>query len=247
MRTMAATRRSSITRTLAATVIAVGVAAGASGPSAYTVITRDGHRIEAQAKPEIQGLQALMRLAPHGQLAVIQEERIDWARTEAANPPSVIAISSDTKIVEQTPSSPAPRPQELKLIGAPRKQETTGAPVVPTPEAASQEAVAALQTEHEQVTASRDQEAEKKKALESELVELKTRQVAHAGDDLSTEVRIRELEGFISESADKINKFEARLNEIRAELAKLGGSVTQGQQQEQPQQQGQQSQEQQPQ
>ena len=228
------------TTMLAAALVAAALLAGSDGPRAYTVVTRDGHIIQTKARPEIRGLEAFMRLAPQGLLAVIQEERIDWALTDAANPePRYITVPADSKLTEgASPKTPS-RPIEMKIVGNPPSKEQPAAPIAgqtdpqKAPGEGSQdqktinakEALIKLQKEFASVAAARDTADTQKKSLESELSELQSRESGYASDENSGARRIRELQQQISDLNDQINKCETRLNDIRNEAVQLGGSI----------------------
>ncbi len=106
------------------TVLALAAAPPSAAADRYIVYTRDGHHFVAEARPRIEGLQAYVRLMPGRQLAVIQEELIDWPRTEAANAPGRIAVPSDATLVHHPGPGAAP-------AGAPIVHTITGTPVPP--------------------------------------------------------------------------------------------------------------------
>lgn len=217
----------------AITLAAVTALASASGALAYTVITRSGQRIEAQQKPEVRGLQAYLRLAPSGQLAVIQEEQIDWERTAALNPaPRAIAIPAKTRMVERKPEAGAPI--EKKITGTPGSRDTaTGGEKTPpaTPGrpdaklAHAQEAIVKLQKEYAEVSAVREQEQQKRAVLEAELNSLKSRQVGPAGERGAAQERIRALEEQIAATDTLVGKLDSRLGDIRSQVVQLGGAI----------------------
>jgi len=204
--------------------VAAALVSAGGGLNAYTVVTRDGHVIQAQARPEIRGLQAYMRLAPRGQLAVIQEEMIDWGRTDSANPaPQTIAVPADAKTAKG-----APHPVEVRITGAPpaKVEAAPGTPGAPqTPPANAAEAIVKLQKEFALVSSTRDAAVARKKALEAELAPLESREVGYVGEDNSNVKRMNELRQQISEASAEISKYEGRLGDIRSEVVQLGGSI----------------------
>ena len=218
-------KRFVVVAAVALTAVSIGVPV-----SAYTVITRDGHLIQAVARPEIRGLQAYMRLAPHGQLAVIQEELIDWSRTDASNPaPQTIAIPADAKMAGKG------APIEIKIKGNPAAKDTTapeqtkqaqgekGKPATLSPEA--QESLVKLQKEFALVAGARDGAAERKKALEAELAGLESKETGYASEDSAAARRLNELRQQIGQAGEEIARFEMRLADIRAEAIQLGGTI----------------------
>lgn len=218
-------------------VVATAAAMGAGAAHAYTIITRDGHRIEAQSPPEVRGLHAYMRLAPRGQLAIIQEERIDWARTEAANGrPRRIAVPADAQRAEGSPDTPAATgPIEKKIVGkSPAAADPNAAPAVagsPAPGAIApgselaQEAIAKLRTEHAHLTSLRNKAVEERKLYAAELAALQSRDAGYAGADTTPERRVQELKDRIAESDAEIAKLESRMATISADVVQLGGSL----------------------
>jgi len=210
---------------------------GIARPLAYSVITRDGHRIEAVAKPEVKGLQAFMRLAPRGNLAVIQEEQIDWARTEAANPrPGVIAVPSGATLAE---GAPAPeQPIELKILGGSAGRQAAGSasqeqitdphqPATPAQPADihAQDAILALQKEYGKISVLRDQALEERKLHETEVAKLRENQVSPASEDGPASRRMQELQRLIDDLSDRVSKLETRLDDIRNEVVQHGGTI----------------------
>jgi len=216
-------------RLFAAATALMGALVCVEAPAAYTIITRDGHRIEAEAKPEIKGLQAFLRLPPHGKLAMIQEEKIDWALTEAANPARpVLAVPADAKLAEKPKPAPAGPPIEVRIVGGastsqeepPKAEEKSEAKKI-----RDQEGLINLQREYARLQGLRDQAAEQKQLVVSELEELRSQQAGYAGDDNSQARRIRELEDRLGGLNQTIDKYETRMNDIRAEAIDLGGSI----------------------
>ena len=215
------------TRVFATVITALATASG--GAFAYTIVTRDGHVIEAQARPEIRGLQAIMRLAPTGQLAVISEGKIDWQRTDAHNPNMApIAIPAATMMTDSNAPKGTGKPIELKLYGGPTARVEPGTVVVPSqqqPKPNSGEAIINLQKEYAQVVAARDTEAAAKSMMEQELAQLRSRDVGYASETSSSQQRIRELTEKIASSSSRIGTLENRINDIRSEVVQLGGVV----------------------
>ena len=245
MRERAMNKPSNTLTKLALVIAMVTTAAlsGGTGANAYTVVTRDGHIIQTQARPEIRGLQALMRLASHGQLAVIQEEMIDWGRTDATNPvnpPSpAISLPADVKTTQADDHSAPARPIKMTILGNSPSKTEPEAPAAdqnaqqaaPTEGSAdqkrinAQEALIKLQKEYAQVSSVRNSAAERKKTLEAELAEIQSKQVGYASEETAAAKRIRELQQEISSASDEIGRCESRLNDIRAEAVQLGGSI----------------------
>lgn len=215
-------------RMIAALTLPFVLTSGAA--MAYTVITRDGHRIEAQARPEVRGPQAFMRLAPGGQLAVIADGKIDWQRTDAVNPTTgPIAVPATAIMTEAPDSHRSTKPIELKLYGGPaaRTVAETPNPAAPKPQPKGNagEAIINLQKEYAQVAAARDTEAAAKKMMEDELARLQARPVGYASETSSNEQRIRELTERIASSGSRIGMLESRLGDIRSEVIQLGGTI----------------------
>ncbi|HKY32698.1 MAG TPA: hypothetical protein VJV23_09200 [Candidatus Polarisedimenticolia bacterium] len=220
-----------------AAAAAVGfLAAGAA--QAYTVVTRDGHRIVATAKPEVKGSQVLVRLAPGGRLAVIPQDKVDWERTQAANPrpaPAGMVVPADAMMAgEGTGSSPRP-PIEKRIVGERARRRpgagqdppaAAGAPAAPGQQAiASQEALINLQKEYVQVTAARAEAAAHKDFLDRQLAALQSQHAAHAGDDSDEARRLLDLQDQVRRAAELLSKLDNRLADIRAEAVQHGGSI----------------------
>ena len=216
---------------------AAGALVGSTSPLAYSVITRDGHRIEVAAKPEVKGLQAFMRLVPRGSLAVIQEEQIDWARTEAANPrPGLIAVPSGSTLVEGAPGSEMPI--QIKIHGGQTGHQAAAgdaekqsldpnqpaAPSQPT-DIHAQDAIMALQREYGKISVQRDQAQEERKMYEAELAKLRESQVTPAAVDSPASRHMQELQRQIDELSNRMNKLDTRLDDIRSEVIQHGGSL----------------------
>ncbi|MGH9868855.1 MAG: hypothetical protein ACREAA_11910 [Candidatus Polarisedimenticolia bacterium] len=219
-------------------IAGAALAAGAAlllttpGAGAYTLITRDGHRIESTQKPEVKGTQVLVRLAPHGRLAMVQESLIDWARTQAANPaPRRMTVPSDAKLVEGGPvikktivgdggERPAEQPGE-----APKEAKDAASTERKQPSPHDEEAILALRKEHSDVKAQLETARARKDALEKELAGLKSRQAEFASDATEGQRRIRELEGILPIEREAVSSLEKRLDEIRSEIVEKGGKV----------------------
>jgi hypothetical protein len=222
-----------------ATGLCALLCAGSLG--AYTIITRDGHRLEVKSRPEVREGQAFVRLMPHGQLAVLRQDKIDWARTDAANPGApggeapAIAVTSDEKLVQSTPAteSAPSKPREIKIMGGAAPKET--APTKPATAVAEgsqaqkdvnkQEAIIKLQKEYADLAGVRETTLQQKHTHETELAELQAKQTVNAGGDNPEAKRIRELQDLISQANDQLNKLEIRMNDIRSEAVQLGGSI----------------------
>ncbi len=91
-------------------------------PAPWVVITTDGHRVDALARPERRGGRAFIRLAPHGQLTALPEASIDWEASERYNAPRP-APAPAAPVVEDVPAVPLAasepgEPVELTIIGA---------------------------------------------------------------------------------------------------------------------------------
>ncbi len=216
-------------RVIASAAVLFGALLGVQGTDAYTVITRDGHRIEAEAKPEVKGLQAFLRLSPHHQLAVIQEDQIDWARTEAANPARrLLAVPADTRLVEEKKPAQSTKPIDVRIVGGARSADQAQPDKTLNPEAKKvhdQEGLINLQREYAKLQGLRDQSAGEKASLEKQLDEMRSKQTGYAGEDNAEARRIRELEDRLRELNLTIEKYENRMNDIRGEAIELGGSI----------------------
>ena len=222
----------------AAAFSAVGtVAAMCIGAAhAYTIITRDGHRIEAQSAPEVRGLQAYMRLAPRGQLAVILEEKIDWTRTQAANgKPALVAVPANAQRAEAPSEKPVVTgPIEKTIVGKPATPSGSAEPpavagkppqapgaLVPGSEQA-QEAIMKLREEQTRLTIAREKAFQERKLHEAELQALESREAGYAGTDNNVDRRIQELKERIAEANAEIGKLDSRIAAISLELVQLG-------------------------
>ncbi len=91
-------------------------------PAPWVVITTDGHRVDALARPERRGGRAFIRLAPHGQLTALPEASIDWEASERFNAPRPAPAPVAPIAVEEPPTPLAAsvpgEPVELTIIGA---------------------------------------------------------------------------------------------------------------------------------
>ena len=219
------------TRVIATVVAVLTTMSGAA--LAYTVVTRDGHTIVAEARPEVRGLQAFMRLTPGGQLAVISEGKIDWQRTDAVNPANPVAapivIPASTMMTDKSAPKVGGKPIELKLYGgqsARVEAETAAvAQAQPQPKTNAGEAIINLQKEYAQVAAARDIEAAARTMMEQELAQLQSREVGYASETSANEQRIRELVERIASAGAHVGQLETRLGDIRAEVIQLGGAI----------------------
>jgi len=213
----------------AAAAVLLGALLAAKGADAYTIFTRDGHRIEAEAKPEIKGLQAFLRLPPHGRLAMIQEEQIDWARTEAANHQRpLLVVPADAKLVEEKKATPQPAPIEVRIVGGAKAADETEKEPATNPDAKKihdQEGLINLQREYAKLQGLRGPLVDEKTAVEKELDGLKAKQTGYAGEDNADARRIRELEDRLRTLNSTIEKYENRMTDIRGEAIALGGSI----------------------
>ncbi len=232
-------------RTTKAGILALGAAACLCGavtqPLAYNVITRDGHRIVTTTQPEIRGIHVYMRLEPHGQLVVIQEDRIDWEKTRAVNPSeTAIVVPADTELVEERGTEEAGAPIRHTIKGSRRpgtpEQEAAVATASPTSPRAgsapadpndpySAEALANLSREHAKLTSLRDEAQESLRVMENELEELRGRIVREAGSDGSDERRAQELQLLIDGIRRRVGKYDSRIDDIKAEAIRHGGTV----------------------
>lgn len=229
-----------VTRGKAGSVVfaaALGLAAALAWPAtgrAYTVITRDGHRIETRSKPEIKGESAFMRLLPGGQLAVIPQEKVDWSATERANPaPSMIAVPADAMLADSVPEA-AP----VRIKGTAGRREASpgaageakpdgaiaGKPTTPSTEE-GKEALVKLQKEYSYLLAQKDQLSASRQSHEKELAGLESTDAAQAGIENATTRRIRVLKDQVAAESAQIQKLEVRMNDIRVEAVGLGGTI----------------------
>lgn len=228
-----------------AVILSLGAAAcllaAITQPLAYTVVTRDGHRIVTISEPEIRGIHAFMRLEPHGQLVVIQEVRIDWEKTRAVNPPeSAIVVPADTELVEErgpagpgetihhtikgTRGSVAPEREDKGETATPERPRAKSTPVDPD-DPYSAEALAGLSREHARISSLRNEAKESLRVMETELNELRNRMVREASSDGSDERRAQELQLLIDGIRRRIGKYDARIDDIKAEAIRHGGNV----------------------
>jgi hypothetical protein len=233
-------------RTARAGIVALGAAACLYGtiaqPLAYTVITRDGHRIVTTTEPEIRGIHAFMRLEPHGQLVVIQEVLIDWEKTQAVNPSdNAIVVPADTELVEVKGPEGATAPIRHTIKGSrnpsvPQGKGTAtpaGENASPRAESSpadlndphSTDALAGLRREHLKLSSLRDEATESLRVVETELQDLRGRMVRQAGTDGSDERRAQELQLLIDGIRRRIGKYEARIDDIKAEAISHGSTI----------------------
>src|SRR5262245_31960603 len=178
---------------------------------AYTVLTLDGHRIEALDKPEVIGLQARLRMAPSGLLVVILEERIDWKRTEQANAGTdperkLLVVPADTQMAGSQPASTPqpPAPIEMKIEGGAVAQSAP--PAITPSELApdAQEELARLADEQTRITAILEESQARKKSLDEETARIKNRPEAQASLSREETRRLRELEKQTSQAQEAI-------------------------------------------
>lgn len=211
-----------------AVMCAMAAAIALSAPAlAYTLLTRDGHRIEAKARPEIRGANVFVRLSPGGQLAVIPGDQIDWDATGKANPaPQTIAIPADAKL-----AIAAPEPAPVRIKGGGRKE--VAAPVDETAplvkggstEVVAQEGLIKLQKEYAFLQTQRDAAAARRLAHQEELAQIEAGSAIPAGSDNSAAKRLRTLKDQISEESGQIDRLEIRMNDIRVQAVGLGGAI----------------------
>jgi len=223
---------------LAAALALAGFLAASHDASAYTVITRDGFRIEVKKEPEVKGLQAYMRTEPEGRLVVIQEEKIDWDRTRAVNgakpAPKPLAVRSDEILVDGKgrATTGEDRPREIRIIGGKRQRpdaasdDSVEEPSQAAPsETYANEAIINLQKEYAKLAAMRDQAVERKKALQAELDGLREKMTSYAGQEDPLARKARELQEQVDIETRRIGKLETRLGDIRAQAVQLGGTI----------------------
>lgn len=205
---------------------------------AYTLVTRDGHRIESTQKPEVKGTQVFLRLAPNNRLAVVQESQIDWDRTQAANPaPQRLVVPADAQMVEG--GKPSAHPVEKKIVGDGLRKPEPATPAPATPGQAvakappspgslsvrDQEALLSLRKQHAEVTALLATTRAQLDAHEKELSELQSRPSAFVADDNPVARRVRELQDEIAAERQKIGMLETRLGDLRGQAASHGGTI----------------------
>jgi hypothetical protein len=207
--------------------------AGTAG--AYTLITRDGHRIESTQKPEVKGTQVFVRLAPANRLAVVQESQIDWDRTQAANPaPQRLVVPADAQMVEGRPAVSIEKKivgEGLRRAGEPEAapppspgQAIAGAPPA-SPSVYDQEALIGLRKQHAEVSALLVTTRAQLDAHEKELAGLQSRPSAFVSDDNPVALRVRELQDQIAAERQKIGMLETRLGDLRTQAVKHGGTI----------------------
>ena len=208
---------------------------------AYTVLTLDGHRIEAVDKPEVIGLQARLRLMSNGLLVVIQEERIDWKRTAEINAGDEslrrpLVVPADTTLAEGQSAQAAPPapPIEIKIQGGavaqaptPPPAQTPGAvpgqaPMPPgtlAPEAL--EEPARLAEEQTQIASILEQAEAQKKSIDEEISRIKNRPEAPATLSSEDIQRLRELEKRSEQTRETIRAAQERLQQIKERVNQL--------------------------
>jgi len=200
---------------LATALILPGVVlAAASRP--YVIFTHDGHRVLAESKPRVEGLEAYVRLLPGRQLAVMKEEQIDWKRTEAANAGlEPVAIPSGSTFVER----PAARRKPIThtIVGKP----TPGNQDVPAGQTPEDTLRAQLASANEQ----RQQHQSRRQALLEELQTLETAGAAAAGGDDQRASRVNELRKSITDLNEAILKLNAEIEALEKEAAVQGGKL----------------------
>jgi hypothetical protein len=208
---------------------------------AYTLVTRDGHRIESTQKPDVKGTQVFVRLAPNNRLAVVQESQIDWERTNAANPaPQRLVVPADAQMVEGPPSA---HPIEKRIVGDGQRKPEAGpaapapdpgtpgqavakAPPAPGPKSVhDQEAILALRKQHAEVAALLATTRAQLDAHEKELSGLQSRPSAFVADDNPVSRRVRELQDQIAAERQKIGMLETRLGDLRSQAVEHGGTI----------------------
>ncbi len=211
---------------------------------AYTVLTLDGHRIEALERPEVIGLQARLRLVPHGLLVVIHEERIDWKATEELNAASepqrqILAVPADTVITggesPAAPAAPAPpqqqAPIEHKITGsAPVRTPAATAPPDAAPPSVTPEALeelARLAEEQSRIMAILEQAMAQKTAIEEEAARIKNRPEAPASLSSEDIARLRELEKIALQTLESVRAAQERLQQIKVRLDQIKSAAPQ--------------------
>ncbi len=101
-------------------------------PAPWVLITKDGHRIDALARPERRDGRALIRLSPRGQLTSVPEASIDWDASERYNAPRPAAppAPAEEEVLEEQVVVPPEaagevEPVEMTIIGS----KVTAAPI----------------------------------------------------------------------------------------------------------------------
>lgn len=205
---------------------------------AYTLVTRDGHRIESTQKPEVKGSQVFLRIGPNNRLAVVQESQIDWSRTQAANPaPQRLVVPADARMAGGK-AAPAGTLQK-KITGDQGKKAEPASPDAGTGEPGQavakapasqqsvhdQEALIQLRKQHAEVTALLENTKAQLDAHEKELSELEARPSAFVSDDNPVARRVRELQDEIAAERQKIGMLESRLGDLRSQAVEHGGTI----------------------
>ena len=188
------------------------VVAAASRP--YVIFTHDGHRVLAESKPRVEGLEAYVRLLPGRQLAVMKEEQIDWKRTEAANAGlEPVAIPSGSKLV----AHPVARPKPIThtIVGKPTPGNND-VPAGQTPEDTTLRAQLASANEQ------REQHRSRRQALLEELKTLEAAGAAAAGGDDQRASRVNELRKSITDLNGAIIKLDTEIEALEKEAAVRG-------------------------
>ncbi len=192
------------------TLLGAGIIVAATSRP-YVIITHDGHRVLAESRPRVQGLEAYVRLLPNRQLAVIKEELIDWKRTEAANAGlEPIALPAGSTFVEHPAA--APKPITHTIVGTPAPLNRDAAV---TPEDALRVRYASA---HEQ----RQQHLKRRLQLQEELKTLEAAGAAAAGGDDQRASRVNELRVGIEELDGAIAKLDAEIETMEKDAAVLG-------------------------
>ena len=177
----------------------------------YVIITLDGHRVLAESKPRVEGLAAYVRLMPTRQLAVLQEEMIDWKATEAANAAGEpIAIPSGSTFVDKG----KPKAIIHTITGKPTPVNTD-APANQPPEDT-------LQARYDGTLQQRQQSRARRLQLQEELKALQAAGPAAAGGEDQRASRANELRKSIEELDMLIAKLAAEIEAIEREAAFQG-------------------------
>lgn len=191
------------------------IVAAAARP--YVIVTHDGHRFFAEARPRVQGLEAYVRLLPGRQLAVIKEELIDWKLTEEANAHlEPIAIPTGSTFVEKN-TSPNPNPIIHTIVGKPSPVNLDAAQ---TPGDAMQVQYASLIDQRERHTTRRTQLVEDLRMLEAA-----GPAAAGGGDERAS--RVNELRRMIDEVEQELKKVAAAIVSLEKEAAIHGVTLKQ--------------------
>lgn len=209
-------RRSSaaFSKALLATALILPGVVLAAAARPYVIFTHDGHKVLAESRPRVEGLEAYVRLLPGRQLAVMKEEQIDWKRTEAANAGfEPIAIPSGSTFVER----PAARRKPIThtIVGKPTPPGNQDVPAGQTQEDTLR---AQLASANEQ----RQQHQSRRQALLEELQTLETAGAAAAGGDDQRASRVNELRKSITDLNETIIKLSAEIDALEKEAAVQG-------------------------